>query len=449
MYKLIMLSIIIVMNISMYFSYHRIFMEKRQVILLTKLSKKLVDDPIVKKIVKRKKKIIAIFLLAMGIIFSIMSLVLEPVIAMISNVMLIFIVVPFIIQSAINELREFKRIHDNNEFSKKYIDFDLIRKSKEFKVPLKNYIKIGILYFVMLIFMIIYEKTYSNLMWIIFILVIAGSDFLTDYFLNKSSVVIYSKESEVNLKLNEKIAKGQSKILFNKSLINSVLTILLLIMLYLKPYFTFSIFIFMIAFIINTAISYYLFNEKAYDKEIKDLNYDQIEDDLEYFDAWGYKNPNDKRLFIKDPYGVNTSVNRGVVLGKIIFILPFIILICISVLTAYLLVKPTEYEYKFTQNELKLQSNVLYHDTIKTKDIKNIELKDDFDKLKLIRTSGNALEKTSTGNYKEKELGKLRIYIYNDNNSYVLIKTKDKTYLINEKSEADTRKLYEKFKSIK
>ena len=98
------------------------------------------------------------------------------------------------------------------------------------------------------------------------------------------------------------------------------------------------------------------------------------------------------------------------------------------------------YSYEAKDGVLEISSSQLYQDEIDLNDIQSITILDQLPEGRMVRTNGAAMEKTSTGSYNIEGYGKVRLYIYNDVDKYIEIKTKDKTYIINEPSEKETLK---------
>lgn len=169
-------------------------------------------------------------------------------------------------------------------------------------------------------------------------------------------------------------------------------------------------------------------------------------DELDSYDILGYKNPRDQRIFIPSPTSPsNFEINRGNLLGRFIFYLTNAIFILLLLAMPYLLI-PSNYTYDIKADEFFVEAK-FYSDSVKFDDILELEFLDTLPRGSYFRDSGFSDENQSFGNFSRDNKEKLRMYIYNDNESCLLIKRKNaKTLIINEKNKEATKRLYEDLK---
>ncbi|WP_273477336.1 DUF3784 domain-containing protein [Faecalicoccus acidiformans] len=80
--------------------------------------------------------------------------------------------------------------------------------------------------------------------------------------------------------------------------------------------------------------------------------------------------------------------------------------------------------------------------TIKYSDVEEIYLSDDVDFGS--RVGGFGGLKISSGNFENDQFGRYKLYVYNDNDSLIVLKTKEDQYIVfNLQSQKDTEKVYE------
>lgn len=449
-YKMILIGMIFLINILYYHQSIKAYKFFKGNILYTKIPYTLVDDEKIIEIRSRGKKKTRIFFILVSIFAIIASFFIDPVLILLLDILIIGINYPFLLQKDIDKMRMFKALNVKNQKDKKnikYIDLSLIENRKKFEVKKIYYLLILLIYLLASGLAIYYEKNYPLLVWPFLGLVLMFSDYFTDKILTKQSIVTYTKNSEENIILNEKIAKKQGLILYIKSLINANLFLLLVIFSIKYPYSQLGFVLIIVLIGITTSISYYLYN-RLNNMPILNKYYENIDDNIEYYNAWGYNNPNDFRLFVKKAYGVGNDINLAKVSGKIYYSLSMLLLLGLFIFSSYIFLTPMAYDYNLEKNNIKISSSQFYKDDIKIKDIKEINLLESLPEGKIIRVGGSAFENTSTGNYRIENYGSVRLYIYNDTKKVIEIKQKDKNFLINEKTEEDTVKLYEKMKDL-
>lgn len=166
-----------------------------------------------------------------------------------------------------------------------------------------------------------------------------------------------------------------------------------------------------------------------------------VNDDMNY-DMLGYKNADDKRIFIQSKlnYG-NYEINRGSLGGKIIFALTIIFVVGAVAAIPYFL-SPSQFAYNVDQNTFEVKAKA-YKDEVNLKDIISVELKESMPSGKVIRIGATSIPGQSYGNFII-DGEKYRFYLNTDLNKYIELKRNgDKPILFNGASDEETARLYE------
>lgn len=108
---------------------------------------------------------------------------------------------------------------------------------------------------------------------------------------------------------------------------------------------------------------------------------------------------------------------------------------------------PANYKYNF-ENDRILISAKLYKDEINYKDIEEVKILDEFPGKDVIRINGTSLKSQNYGSFSIKGIGNVRLYYYKSSKKVIFIRA-DKNYIFNQKTDRDTKELYEKIISMK
>lgn len=447
-YRLIFMGMIFFINIISLFMELKTYKLGEINILYTRIPSFLQDDKKFLKIIEEGKKKTKFFYLTITAFAMSLSTFLEPVSIMLLDIIFIILVRPFLLQKDIDKMRKFKYERIETEEKVKVIDLDLIEKKDSFQVRKIFYLPVVIIYILAITSGIVLDTTYPYYMWVFLGLVFCASDIFVDWLLMSRLVKVYTRDSETNILLNEKIGKNQSRILYRKSLINGFLFLIFVLLTIRDPYSYLGFIIFIGFLTANIGYTFLKFYKLSIDPLLKDVENNLIDDEIEYYNAWGYNNPDDKRLFINSVYGTGSDLNIGKLSGKIYYLVTVLVLVLALIFTTYIFSKPTNYFYETEGNTIKITSTMFYKDDIEVSKIEKISLLDKLPEGRLIRVSGNALENTSTGNYSIEGYGKVRLYIYNNSKKVIEIKTKDKKFLINEPTDEKTEELYRQLKEF-
>ncbi|MGO3018950.1 MAG: PH domain-containing protein [Anaerococcus sp.] len=443
-YRLIFIGMTLFINVISLFMDLKMYKLGETNILYTRIPYFLQDDRKLVSIVEEGKKSTKFFYLTITVFAMSSSTFLEPVSIMLLDIIFIILVRPFFLQKDIDKVRKFKNNRIDNEEKVKVIDLDLIEKKDSFQVRKIFYLPVVIIYMLAIILEIILDTTYPKFMWIFLGLVFCASDIFIDWLLMSRLVKAYTRDSETNILLNEKIGKNQSKILYRKSLINGILFLIFVLVTLRDPYSYIGFIIFIGFLTVNIGYAFLKYEKLSRDPLLKDLENNIVDDDIEYYNAWGYNNPDDKRFLVNSVYGIGSDLNIGRLSGKIYYLVTILILVFFLIFTTYVFSMPTNYFYKTEGENIKITSTMFYKDDIEASKIEKISLLDKLPEGKGIRVSGIAFENTSTGSYSIEGYGNVRLYIYNNSKKVIEIKTKDKKFLINEDTDQKTEELYKR-----
>lgn len=417
-------------------------------ILYTKIPYFLSDDKRLLGIIDKGRENTKLFYFLITLFFLLAFYFMDYIIILILDIIIISLIRPFALQKDIDKVRKFKYENTTKTEKRKIIDFDLIENKNRFMVNKIFYLIIFGLYIFSISFAIFKKTYFYSWMWIFLGLSFMISDILMDFSISKRSIKTYTDNSKENILINEKIAKKISSLLFIKSFINAILFLLFVILVIKDPYSIKSFLIFFAAISINIICVIIRYNKIKNDPILKNIDNEFLDDDIEYYTAWGYYNPNDPRIFVDRVYGIGNDLNIARLWGKVYLAFSIIFLFGLLIFTSIIFNTKTHYSYTTENNKIEISSNVFYSDSIELDKIESIKFLEKLPSGRFIRLSGNAMEKTSTGNYRLENYGDVRIYLYNDIKSVVEIKTRDKNFFINENSTKKTKDLYNKLSNF-
>jgi len=342
-------------------------------------------------------------------------------------------------------MRKLKKEKNFASFTRKYVDFTVSKEIDKQKLPI----------FVWLIPLVVFIGGFSIfgtfadmelILFICFATTLIAIIFI-GLFWRKTRISVISDDREKNLNINKiKIIKLQNKIF---TLVN-VYSVLFLVLIYLQKMDKYS-FIPFVGYIISITffVFYLIYTINKIDREISSNIEDDkfIEDQDEYYDIFGYKNPNDPRLLLSDPMNSgNTVINRGNKKGKILFAFSNI-LVAFVIIIALALTFEKDWKVEIS-NTVKI-STILYKDNIKQSDIENLELLDKFPNKRAVRVNGGATKEKAYGNFSLEGEGNVRLYVFNKTDKVIKISRKnEKPVYINIRTNEETEELFEKLKKF-
>lgn len=430
-----------------YFSQKKGFSYNNGKILLTTIPINEVDSEEVQEISKKGLKSFKLLHFIFFII-SFLPLLTKTDIEILFFIGIIFaymISLGFLSNKYIKQMRKLKKEKNFASFTRKYVDFTVSKEIDKQKLPI----------FVWLIPLVVFIGgfsifgTFADMELILFICLATTliAIIFIGLFWRKTKISVISDDREKNLNINKiKIIKFQNKIF---TLVN-LYSVLFLVLIYLQKMDKYSFLPFVASIILITFFIFYIISTvNKIDMEISSNIEDDkfIEDEDEYYDIFGYKNPNDPRILVSDPMNSSSTViNRGNKKGKILFaitnmLLAFVIIFGLSLIF--------EKDWKVEISNTVKISTILYKDNIKQSDIENLELLDKFPNKRAVRVNGGATKEKAYGNFSLEGEGNVRLYVFNKTDKVIKISRKnEKPVYINMRTNEETEELFEKLKKF-
>ena len=446
-YDLILIGCLWMVFAISYFSQKKGFSYNNGKILLTTIPINEVDSEEVQEISKKGLKSFKLLHLVFFII-SFLPLLTKTDIEILLYIGTIFayvISLGVLANKYIKQMRKLKKEKNFASFTRKYVDFTVSKEIDKQKLPI----------FLWLIPLVVFIGgfsifgTFSDMELILFISLATTlvAMIFIGLFWRKTRISVISDDREKNLNINKmKIIKFQNKVF---TLVN-LYSVLFLVLIYLQKMDKYSFLPFIVSILLITFFIFYIISTvNKIDMEISSNIEDDkfIEDEDEYYDIFGYKNPNDSRILVPDPMNTgNTVINRGNKKGKILFAITNMLLAFVIIFGLALIF---EKDWKVEISDTIKISTMLYKDNIKQSDIENIELLDKFPNKRAIRMNGGATKEKAYGNFSMEGEGNVRLYVFNKTDKVIKISRKnEKPVYINMRTNEKTEELYEKLKNF-
>ena len=447
-YDLIIIGCLWMVFAISYFSQKKGFSYNNGKILLTTIPINEVDSEEVQEISKKGLKSFKLLHLVFFII-SFLPLFVNSDIEILFFIGIIFaylISLGFLSNKYIKQMRKLKKEKNFASFTRKYVDLSVTKEIDKQKLP----IFVWVIPFIVFVGGFSIFGTFSDMELILFICLSTTliAMIFMGLFWRRSKISVISDNKEKNLYINKiKIIKLQNKIF---TLVN-VYSVLFLGLVFLQKLDKYSFLPLGASIILITFFIFYIMSTvNKIDMEISSNIEDDkfIEDEDEYYDIFGYKNPNDPRILVSDPMNnSSTVINRGNKKGKILFAFSNILVAFVIIIALAL---TFEKDWKVEISDTVKISTMLYKDNIKQSDIENIELLDKFPNKRAIRMNGGATKEKAYGNFSLEGEGNVRLYVFNKTDKVIKISRKNqKSIYINMRTNEETEELYEKLKSFK
>lgn len=446
-YDLILIGCLWMVFAISYFSQKKGFSYNNGKILLTTIPINEVDSEKVQEISKKGLKSFKLLHLVFFII-SFLPLLTKTDIEILFFIGIIFaylISLGFLSNKYIKQMRKLKKEKKFASFTRKYVDLSVSKEIDKQKLP----IFVWLIPFVVFIGGFSIFGTFADMELILFISLATTlvAMILIGLFWRKTRISVISDDREKNLNINKmKIIKFQNKVF---TLVN-VYSVLFLVLIYLQKMDKYSFLPFGASIILITFFIFYIISTvNKIDMEISSNIEDDkfVEDQDEYYDIFGYKNPNDPRILVSDPMNSSSTViNRGNKKGKILFAITNMLLAFVIIFGLALIF---EKDWKVEISDTVKISTMLYKENIKSGDIDNIELLDKFPNKRAVRMNGGATKEKAYGNFSMEGEGNIRLYVFKKTDKVIKISRKNqKTVYINMRTNEETEELYEKLKNF-
>ncbi|NLM06452.1 MAG: hypothetical protein GX219_05990 [Tissierellia bacterium] len=258
-----------------------------------------------------------------------------------------------------------------------------------------------------------------------------------------------TSDSELNIRINE-IRKGKStRLIYALTLVMSISFLVFSIFMNKDPYNITPFIVFMLS--LSIGILFTVYRIQVFDREAEKLmpSQEELVDQDQFYDIWGYKNPDDPRVFVEPRIGSKQDINRGNPKGKAIYYGSAILTLVLVIGSFFLFVYSTNVEYKLNLvgDVIKIEAP-LYGLEIQKDDILEINYLDKPPEGKSIRVNGVGASSQSYGNFSIQGYGPVKLYHYAGVGQYIEIITKDKKILYSEPTVERTKEKYEEIKSL-
>lgn len=437
-FDLILVGCLVLILFLMKFQIGYVTNYKNGYILATSIPYDLISDERVKEIteeLKRDCSLIFKFFIPLPLLIFFAETELIKMLLFVFGIIVYAILINIFIYKAMKELREYKKLKAVLP-KVKYADLKANVEVKK-SMPSKFMHLLPMIILLPGLFFLDFDVKTSTMM----LITGALTNLSLIYFarsIEKSPNIIYSENTDENIRLNIKNKGKFSRMILIFATFLSVLTLFSTIVSYKNPYAYWPFIIYVIVIIFGVIAI--VINQYRISKHDVNLNVDEVD----YYDILGYKNKDDPRIFVPSKMSPgNMDLNRGRPVGKAIFYASFAVGVLLLASLPFFL-SPTNYNYNLGREKISISAK-MYNDEIKYKDIKEIELLDDFPNREIIRTNGTSLDSQSYGSFSVRGIGNVRLYYYNASKNVIFIKA-DKNYIFNEKSDDDTKQLYEKIK---
>ncbi|MCR5212863.1 MAG: DUF5808 domain-containing protein [Eubacterium sp.] len=253
---------------------------------------------------------------------------------------------------------------------------------------------------------------------------------------------IISNNSDVNVNFN----RAKKKIWADAWLQISWLTTIILALITISVFFDFAEMAMLIGVIIYMVlimtIMFLLFRKTALLSGVYSVEGGMTDDDDCWIYGLFYYNPRDARLNIEKRDGLGSTINMAHPLGKIISAIVIISFIaCIGVLIWGGIISTKDPDVFMEDNTIICNhlSNVY---EIKLEDIEEVSYNERLSDHNVIRIAGLGMENMARGDFSVDGV-KCKLFYIPTGDDYLIIKTSDRLYYINDKTDQDTKALYD------
>lgn len=277
--------------------------------------------------------------------------------------------------------------------------------------------------------------------------VLSGIFYLTSLTLKRSKTKVISKDSNINILANKVYQKGWSFAFFATALITSSWMSLMMNLTYINPASNLFQVILVIMFLFSI-IGIFVGAQLKIGKQLEEIEVLSKEskllfDEDVYWLKGYYDNPNDKRILVDERVGMGMTLNMGNVYGKIIasVIYTLLAILLIGLFGTFYMVEKSSFNL-YQQGDTFYTEAPFYKTSFNENEIVNVRLINDLPAGS--RTNGFGLPSIDLGNYFLHGYGKSKVYVYRNKPPFVIIELKEKTVLINGKTEEETLRIYER-----
>lgn len=332
------------------------------------------------------------------------------------------------------------------ETKKISVDISLSAKGDRQALSLKYFLFPAVLLIVEIILFI--RKAPSEnvhvLLWIGFGILISNVAFYRFYRRRKNRA--YTKDEELNEKINE-IRKGKTtKAIFWLTLFQTMWYGICFYSFVKDLYNSISFIIYCFGIILSyIVVVFHLDNldECAFRMIPKEVAI--LSDEDEYYDLFGYKNPNDSRLFVEPRIGGKMDINRGHWKGKFLFHGSWVMVLLLIVVGLFFFRRLASgtFEVTIVKEVIEIEAP-LYGLSIRKQELESVEWLDCLPKGRIIRTNGYGGFEKSYGKFNIEGIGSVKLYLFTKVPCCICLKSGEEIVYINQPTEEATRQLYQR-----
>lgn len=158
---------------------------------------------------------------------------------------------------------------------------------------------------------------------------------------------------------------------------------------------------------------------------------------------WGifYYNPHDRNLLINDRVGLNTSFNLAKRSGRVIMALLILILAGMPFMGVWIMREEAAAVELILEDEELVGKHLYSHYEIPLEDIREAELLEELPEIS--KVSGTSMDNVKKGNFKSRELGRMKVCLDPRESPYLLLTLEDGSlYLLGSSSREETLRSY-------
>ena len=158
---------------------------------------------------------------------------------------------------------------------------------------------------------------------------------------------------------------------------------------------------------------------------------------------WGifYYNPHDRNLLINDRVGLNTSFNLAKRSGRVIMALLILILAGMPFMGVWIMREEAAAVEVILEDEELVGNHLYSHYEIPLEDIREAKLLEELPEIS--KVSGTSMDNVKKGNFKSRELGRMKVFLDPRESPYLLLTLEDGSlYLLGSSSREETLQSY-------
>ncbi len=212
--------------------------------------------------------------------------------------------------------------------------------------------------------------------------------------------------------------------------------------------FAYSDLLFMIALIAYMVLLFggiFLFvlrNKKIEARYKKEITIVEDDDDL-WIGGMFYYNPKDKRLNVEKRVGIGGTVNVAHPLGKLFMAFAGLSIIGAVACVVWIGMMEATPMRLYVENDAVVCHQLWDEYVIPADEITGSSLGNDLSKLHLARISGVGMDTMLKGNFIVEDQSGCKVFLWRGTMSYVVIRTKDRTYYVNSSDDNEVQEVYQ------